>query len=163
MRLAAVVVGLVAAVAMGGQAGASSARLDVSERKLVKELNKLRVGAERAPLRRDSRLGRAADRHTRSMINRDYRSHTGRPRRTSPGGRMKKAGVRAQRYREILAFITTGRSAEDEARFVAATIMKFKKLRGRLMTRELTRIGIGRKVGRIEGERRVVITIDMAG
>jgi uncharacterized protein YkwD len=140
-----------------GGAQAKSARLDRTERKVVRLVNRIRARHGLRRLRASRALARAASDHTGDILRSDILSHC-----SSDGTPM---ATRVRRYTgadwvgENIATIARTRSA---ARKVVRMWMASPGHRAVLLSPSGRRIGVGRRAGRLGGAKRAVFTADLA-
>jgi uncharacterized protein YkwD len=140
-----------------GAAHAKNAKLDGTERKVVKLVNRIRARHGLRRLRTSPTLARAASDHTSDMLRADYLSHC-----SSDGTPMP---TRVRRYTgarwvgENIAY-TSRRHAV--ARRVVRMWMASPGHRAVLLSPSGRRIGVGRGRGRLGSAPRAVFTADLA-
>ncbi len=126
-----------------------------SERRVVKLINKFRVGHGRPRLSVSPRLNLAADRHSREMVGHRYFAHA------SANGASAASRVRsfrrARRVGENIAFV--GEGTRRPARQVVTMWIHSPTHRAVLLDPGFNRIGVGRRSGTL-GTRGLVYTAD---
>jgi uncharacterized protein YkwD len=125
--------GSTSAAAPAGCAGANEART------LLCLVNAERRGAGLAPLRRDRRIARAARRHARDMVRRDFFAHqrAGGP---DLGARLARAGWRGSAWGEAIAY---GCGASGAPRAVVRSWLASPPHRAILLGAGYRRAGVG--------------------
>jgi uncharacterized protein YkwD len=144
-------------LAAPAEARPGGARLDASERKVVKLVNRYRARHGRPRLRVSRRLNRVADRHSREMARHNFFAHASRN-GTSASTRVRRS-TRAAAVGENLAFLSSRRGA---ARRVVGMWINSPGHRAVLLNRSFRRIGVGRRTGRLGGSRGSHFTADFA-
>ena len=140
-----------------GAAHAKSARLDGTERKVVKLVNRIRARHGLKRLKASRALARAANDHTGDILRTDVLSHC-----SSDGTPM---ATRVRRYTgadwvgENIATVTRKGSA---ARKVVRMWMASPGHRAVLLSPSGRRIGVGKRAGRLGTAKRAVFTADLA-
>ena len=138
------------------QATAARARLDRTERKVIRIVNHIRARHGLRRLRACRPLSRAAADHTRDMLRRNFLSHA-----SSDGTSMSQRVRRYTRARwvgESIA-VVPGRGT---ARRAVRMWMRSPAHRAVLLSPAGRRIGVGRRRGRLGFGRRAVFTADLA-
>ena len=136
----------------------AAARLDRTERTVIKLINAYRAGHGRARLRASGRLNRAADRHSRAMLAHDFFAHASLN-GTAATTRVRRS-TRARSVGENIAFIGAGQ--RRMARIVVRMWIDSAKHREVLLHPSFRRIGVARRVGVLSGNRGNTITADFA-
>jgi uncharacterized protein YkwD len=136
-------------------APAAASTHDRFERAVLREVNAQRHVAGLAGFRASPALARAADGHSAAQV------RAGRIGHQVPGGPplSRRAGVRAAWIGEAIALAPTGPGA---ARAVVRAWMGSPGHRAILLAPRARRAGIGRRTGRLQGQRSVVVTLDAA-
>jgi uncharacterized protein YkwD len=140
-----------------GAVQAKGVRLDRTERRVVRLVNRIRARHGLRRLKVSARLARAASNHTSDILRTGYLSHA-----SSDGTPM---ATRVRRYTaarwigEDIAFTTRRRGV---AGLVVRMWMASPGHRAVLLAPAGRRIGVGRARGSLAGARRAVITADIA-
>jgi uncharacterized protein YkwD len=138
-------------------AQAKSARLDGTERKVVKLVNRIRARHGLRRLKASRTLAHAASDHTGDMLRADYLSHS-----SSDGTPME---TRVRRYtgaRWIGENIAITSRRRRVARRVVRMWMASPTHRAVLLSPRSRRIGVGRERGRLGSAAYSVFTVDLA-
>ena len=138
-------------------AQAGGARLDRTERKVVKLVNKYRAKHGRPHLRVSRRLNRVADRHSRDMARHNFFAHSSRD-GTAASTRVRRS-TRARAVGENLAFLSSRRGA---ARRVVNMWIRSDGHRAVMLSSSFRRIGVGQRSGRLGGNWGSHFTADFA-
>lgn len=137
----------------------ASARMDRTERAIVKRVNGVRHHAGLRSVRLNHALARASDVHSRDMLRRDFFAHE-----SSNGQSFTQ---RIEHFRdsrvsgEALAFLPAHRPGRTAVKVVRMW-MASPGHRAELMNPKFRRIGIGKRRGRLYGQRTIVVTADLA-
>ena len=146
-------------VAAAAQTG--PARLDKTEKRVVRLINRNRLLFGLPKLRVSRPLARSADFHSRDMVRRDFFAHS-----SSDGQsfeRRVRRYKRAARIGENLAFVPRrGRGGKRAARQVVSMWINSPTHRAVLLNRGFRRIGVARRSGRIGRSRVTVFTADFS-
>jgi uncharacterized protein YkwD len=140
------------------QASAASPRLEAGERAIVRAINRQRRSAGLRRLHASASLSRAANFHSREMLRANYFAHP-----SSNGGafqRRIRSFTRARTVGETLAMLS--RCGRGSAHTVVSMWMSSPQHRAVLMSSKFRRIGVGRRTGRLAGNRACMITADLA-
>ena len=133
-----------------------AARLDRTERKVVRIVNRIRARHGLRRLRASRSLARAASAHSSDMLRRDFLGHS-----SSDGTPM---SMRVRRYTgarwigESIAALSGRRTA----RRVVRMWMHSPPHRAVLLAHAGRRIGVGKRRGRLGSAPRAVFTVDLA-
>jgi len=138
-------------------AQAGGARLDRTERKVVKFVNRYRAKHGRPRVHVSRRLNRVADRHSREMARHNFFAHASRN-GTAAATRVRRS-TNARAVGENLAFVSSRRSA---ARRVVNMWIRSDGHRAVLLSGSFRRIGVGRRSGRLGGSWGHHFTADFA-
>lgn len=136
----------------------SSARLDSTERRVIKRINAVRAAHGLPAVIAQHSLNRAADRHSWEILAKDWFAHS------SPNGTT--AGQRVRRYRraravgEVLAYVP--RANRRNSAKVVGLWMSSPGHRQVLLSRTFRRVGVARQMGRLGSKRVAVFTADFA-
>jgi uncharacterized protein YkwD len=149
-------VALVPAVALPSAAAAGS-RLSGSERKMIRLVNDVRLGHGLARLSVSRALGRAADRHSRDMLRRDFFDHDSSD--GTPFDRRVRRYAPARRVGETLAALGQRRGG---AATVVQMWMNSPPHRAIVLGSGFKRIGIARRWGTLGSAKQAVVTADFA-
>jgi uncharacterized protein YkwD len=138
------------------KASADQGKLDHTERKVVRLVNRIRAHHGLRRLKTSRRLARAASQHTGDMLARDFLSHA-----SSDGTGM------AQRVRRYTGANWIGEniaavSGRATARRTVRMWMQSPPHRAILLSPAGGRIGIGKRRGRLGSSRLAVFTADLA-
>ena len=121
-------------------------------------LNDARAEHGLGPLRAARKLGRAADAHTREMIERDYFDHA------SADGTPFDSRVRRYAPVSLVGEAIAGTPTRaDAAARVVQIWMDSPPHRALILDGEFTRVGVGRRWGTLAGTGQTVVTADFAG
>jgi uncharacterized protein YkwD len=137
---------------------AAKPRLDAKERAIVRAINRQRAQHGLPRVRANRRLARAADFHSREMLDADFFAHESRD--GSP------FHVRVRRYvsyREIgetLAMV--GGCGKGSARTIVRMWMDSPGHRAILLSPSFRRVGLGKRTGDFGGSRACMVTADFA-
>ena len=142
----------------GFPAGATAAlRLSGSERELIRLVNEERAQYGLGRLRASGGLRRAADRHSRDMLRRDFFGHN------SSDGTPFQSRVRryasGRQFGETLAFLGQRRGGEAT---IVRMWMASPPHRAIVLGSGFRRIGIARRWGSMGGSNQAVVTADFA-
>jgi uncharacterized protein YkwD len=140
------------------QADAASPRLERGERAIVRAINRERRHAGLRGLRASASLSRAANFHSREMLRSNYFAHP-----SSNGGAFEarvRTFTRARTIGETLAMLS--RCGRGSARTVVSMWMNSPGHRAVLMSASYRRVGVGRRTGRLGGNRACMVTADFA-
>jgi uncharacterized protein YkwD len=128
-----------------------------SERALIRQLNDERAQHGLAALRPSRALGRAADRHSRDMLRRDFFDHSSSD--GTPFDRRVRRYADARRVGETLAAVGRRRGG---AATVVGMWMRSPPHRAIVLGSGFRRIGVARRWGRLGGLKQAVVTADFA-
>lgn len=154
-----------AAAALLGAAGTveaearGSARLDPTERRVIREVNRVRARSGLGPYSSSRALARSADYHSRDMLRGNFFAHTS-SNGTTLEGRIRRF-TRAARIGENLARVPGGHG-RGVVRQVVGLWMASPTHRAALLAPDFAKIGVARRTGRIGGTRVTVFTADLA-
>lgn len=130
--------------------------LDGRERAIVRAINRQRAKHGLSVLRSSRRLARAADFHSWEMLDANYFAHESRD-----GGPFDQRVRRFARHRavgETLAML--GGCGRKAARKVVRMWMNSPGHRAILLSGSFRRVGLGKRVGDLGGDRACVVTAD---
>ena len=153
-----------AAACLGATASADAAearsksRLDSTEKRIIREVNRVRARSGLRGYAPNRALGRSADFHSRDMLRGNFFAHAS-SNGTSFEGRVRRY-TRAARIGENLARLPGGRSTS--ARAVVSLWMGSPTHRAALLAPDFARIGVSRRTGRIGRTKVTVVTADLA-
>ena len=139
------------------KASADRGRLDRTERKVIRIVNRIRARHGLRRLRPNHRLALAASTHTGDMLRRDFLSHS-----SSDGTDM---GSRVRRYTGAKRWIgenIVAMSGRATARNAVRMWMHSPPHRAVLLSPSGRRIGIGKRRGRLGSTPLAVITADLS-
>jgi uncharacterized protein YkwD len=139
------------------KASADRGRLDRTERKVIRIVNRIRARHGLRRLRPNHRLALAANTHTGDMLRRDFLSHS-----SSDGTDM---GSRVRRYAGTKRWIgenIVAMSGRATARKAVRMWMHSPPHRAVLLSPSGRRIGIGKRRGRLGSAPLAVITADLS-
>ena len=140
------------------QARAGKAKLDPTERRVIKLINAYRAQHGRPRVRASRSLNRVADRHTREMVKHGFFAHSSRN-GTGAAARVRRSS-RARAVGENLAFISFGTSRP--AQRVVRLWINSAGHRAVLLDPSFRRIGVARRSGRVNGSAGSAYTADFA-
>jgi uncharacterized protein YkwD len=146
-----------ALAAAGATAPSAGARLDASERKMVRLVNDMRAQHDLGRVHVSHALGRAADGHSRDMLRRDFFDHSSSD-GTSFDRRVRRY-ANARTVGETLAAIGRRRGG---AHTVVQMWMDSPPHRAILLSSDFRRIGIARRWGTLGSTKQAVVTADFA-
>lgn len=137
----------------------SKARVDRTERQVVRIINQVRRanGLERVTSSR--RLARSADYHSRDMIRRDFFAHSS-SNGTSMAKRVRRYS-RAGRVGENIAY-TSGHAKRGVARRIVGMWLASPSHRAVLLSPGFRKIGVARRKGKIGSQKVQVFTADLS-
>jgi len=147
---------LCAALALAAGAHASP-RLTAAERQVIQRLNDVRAQHGLAALSPARGLNKAADRHSRDMLVRDFFDHPSSD--GTPFDRRVRRYARAGIVGETLASLPDRRGGAD---VVVGIWMESAAHRAIVLDARLTRIGVGRRWGTLGSTPLAVVTADFA-
>jgi uncharacterized protein YkwD len=136
----------------------ANARLDATERAIVRAVNRQRAAHGLGRLDAGRRLARAADFHSWEMLAGNYFAHTSRN-----GGPFERRVRRFGSYRavgETLAWVS--RCGRGAARRVVRMWMDSSGHRAILLSPRFRRIGVAKRTGSLGSTRACVVTADFA-
>jgi uncharacterized protein YkwD len=135
---------------------AARPRVDAKERAIVRAINHQRAKHGLAKVRSSRRLARAADFHSWEMLDADYFAHESRD-----GGPFDQ---RVRRYADHRALGETlamlGGCGKGSARRVVRMWMNSSGHRAILLSSTYRRVGLGKRTGKLGGNRACVVTAD---
>jgi uncharacterized protein YkwD len=155
--LAALATALAAAAGPVAPRTDASARLNRTERGVIHLVNEIRAQNGLARVRASHALNRAAERHTRDMLARDFFDHSSSD--GTPFDRRVRRYADARMVGETLAIL---RRRHGGAATVVRMWMESPPHRAVLLTRGFRRIGVARRWGRLGGAGQAVVTADFA-
>ena len=138
------------------RASADRGRLDQTERKVIRIVNRIRAHHGLRRLKASRRLARAASRHTNDMLARDFLSHAS-SNGTGMAQRLRRY-TRAHWIGENIAAV----SGRATARRAVRMWMQSPPHRAVLLSPSGRRIGIGKRRGRLGSSPLAVFTADLA-
>jgi len=155
----------VAAAALGTAAPADEAearrgksRLDPTEKRIIREVNRVRARHGLHAYSASRALARSADAHSRDMLRADFFAHVS-SNGTSFEGRVRRY-TRAARIGENLAWVAGGR--RHVARQIVSMWMSSPTHSAALLAPDFTKVGVARRTGRIGRMKVTVFTADLA-
>jgi uncharacterized protein YkwD len=137
----------------------AAARLDRTERRIIRQFNRIRAQHGLPGLHTSRALSRSADYHSRDMLAANFFAHP-----SSNGDSMAKrlSEFLSSRWTgEVLAYIPGG-SSHDQATRVVRMWMNSAPHRESLLMRRFRRVGVSRRVGVLGGREVTVFTADLA-
>lgn len=146
------------AAAAAAPAAHAGPRLSGDERAMIRKLNDVRRQHGLPPLRAHPPLNRAADRHSRDMLRRDFFDHTSSD--GTPFARRVRRYVDVDFVGETLAAL---RQRRGGAAAVVRMWMNSPPHRAVILVGAFRRIGIGRRWGALGSSGQAVVTADFAG
>lgn len=141
------------------EARGGKSRLDPTERRIVREVNRMRAGAGLRGYTGSRALARSADYHSWDMLQGNFFAHAS-SNGTSFSTRVRRY-TRAARIGENLAWVPGGRN-RGVARQVVAMWMGSPSHRASLLSSDFAKIGVARRTGNIDRRRVTVFTADLA-
>ena len=154
----ALIAAAVAAALTVAPAAAAAPRLSADERAVIRVLNDARAQHGLAQLKASRPLSRAADRHSRDMLRRDFFDHPssdGTPFDT----RVRRYARSASLVGETLAAVPQRRGGADA---VVDLWLRSAPHRAIVLDPRFRRVGIGRRWGSLGAARHAVVTADFA-
>jgi uncharacterized protein YkwD len=138
-------------------AASAGPRLNATEREIIQRLNDARAQHGLGALRPARGLNRAADRHSRDMLMRDFFDHPSSD--GTPFDQRVRRFARASMVGETLASLPDRHGG-------AATVVELWMTSGAhraiVLDPRLTRVGLARRWGTLGGDRMAVVTADFA-
>jgi uncharacterized protein YkwD len=156
-RIAFIVVAALSAVLALAPAAAAGPRLNATEREVIQRLNHARAEHGLGALRPARGLNRAADRHSRDMLVRDFFDHPSSD--GTPFDQRVRRFARASMVGETLASLP---NRHGGAATVVEIWMTSPAHRAIVLDPRLTRVGVGRRWGKLGSTRMAVVTADFA-
>jgi uncharacterized protein YkwD len=156
-RIALVLTTALAALLALAPAASAGARLNASEREVIQRLNDARAQQGLPALRPARGLNRAADRHSRDMLVRDFFDH--------PSSDGTPFDTRVRRYAKASMVGETLASLPDRHGGAATVVqiwMESPAHRAIVLDPRLTRIGLARRWGTLGSTETAVVTADFA-
>jgi uncharacterized protein YkwD len=156
-RIALVLTTALAALLALAPAASAGARLNASEREVIQRLNDARAQHGLPALRPARGLNRAADRHSRDMLVRDFFDH--------PSSDGTPFDTRVRRYAKASMVGETLASLPDRHGGAATVVqiwMDSPAHRAIVLDPRLTRIGLARRWGTLGSTETAVVTADFA-
>jgi uncharacterized protein YkwD len=138
-------------------AASAAPRLNASELEVIQRLNDVRTQNGLAALKPARGLNRAADRHSRDMLVRDFFDHPSSD--GTPFDRRVRRHADARRVGETLAAIPRRRGGAGE---VVRMWMRSPPHRAIVLSAGFRRIGIARRWGSLGSSKLAVVTADFA-
>ena len=135
---------------------AAKPRVDAKERAIVRAINRQRTQHGLGKVRSSARLARAADYHSLEMLDADYFAHDSRD--GSPFDRRVRRFARHRVLGETLAML--GGCGKGSPRRVVRMWMNSPGHRAILLSSAYRRVGLGKRIGRLGGDRACVVTAD---
>jgi uncharacterized protein YkwD len=156
-RIAVTLASALAALLIVAPAAHAGPRLSAIEREVIQRLNDQRAQRGLQPLRAARGLNRAADRHSKDMLARDFFDHPSSD--GTPFDRRVRRYARAGIVGETLASLPNrGGGAAD----VVEIWMNSPAHRAIVLDARLKRVGVGRRWGALGATRTAVVTADFA-
>jgi uncharacterized protein YkwD len=141
-------------------AAAGKARMDGTERHILRAINHQRSSHGLSRIGASRRLARAADYHSSQMLTYDFFAHDSRD--GSPFDRRVRRFARHRAVGETLAMLGGGCGRGSARRFVGMW-MNSPGHRAILLSSGFGRVGIGKRVGSLGSGRACVVTADFGG
>jgi uncharacterized protein YkwD len=149
----------IALLAAAEPADAARSRLDATEKRVIRHVNRIRA-RYRLPAFLPSRpLARSADFHSKDMLRGNFFAHAS-SNGTSFGARVRRY-TRATRIGENLAWVAGGRRP-GVVRQVVGMWMASPPHRAALLAADFRKVGVARRTGYIGRQRVTVFTADLA-
>lgn len=136
----------------------SKSRLDPTEKRVIREVNRIRARHGLAAYSPNRALSRSADFHSRDMLRGNFFAHAS-SNGTSFEGRVRRY-TRAARIGENLAWVPGGRTIS--VRSVVGMWMSSPSHRAAMLAPDFARIGVARRTGLIGRTKVTVVTADLA-
>ena len=156
-RIAFIVAMAFSAVLALAPAASAGPRLSATEREVIQRLNDARAQHGLGALRPAPALSRAADRHSRDMLVRDFFDHPSSD--GTPFDQRVRRFARASMVGETLASLP---DRHGGAATVVHIWMTSPAHRAIVLDPRLTRVGVGRRWGTLGSTRMAVVTADFA-
>jgi uncharacterized protein YkwD len=156
-RIALTLFAVLAAALGAAPAALAGPELNRFERQVIRQLNDVRSQHDLAPVRSYRPLNRAADRHTRDMLRRDFFDHPSSD--GTPFDRRVRRFYDATMVGETLATLPQRRGGADA---VVRLWMDSAVHRAIVLEPGFRRIGVGRRWGTLGADQNAVITADFA-
>jgi uncharacterized protein YkwD len=138
---------------------AAAARLDRTERKIIRKFNRIRAHHGLPRLHASRALSRSADYHSRDMLAANFFAH---PSSNGDSMAQRLSEFLSSRWTgEVLAYIPGG-SRHDQSRRVVRMWMHSAPHRESLLMRRFRRVGVSRRIGVLGGRQVTVFTADLA-
>ncbi len=137
----------------------SKARVDRTERQVVRIINQIRRANGLPRVTKSRRLSRSADYHSRDMIRRNFFAHTSS--NGTPMGRRVRRYSRANRIGENIAYIPR-KWGHGVARRVVSLWLGSPSHRAVILSPGFRKIGVARRKGRIGRHKAQVFTADFS-
>lgn len=164
VRKLAVTSALAASLGLGAASPASArkdqSRMDQTERKVLRVINRVRASHGLGRLYRNSSLSRSADYHSGDMLRGDFFAHNS-SNGTPFDARVRRFSRRPARIGENLAWVSQG-SERGLARRIVSLWMRSPGHRAIILTREFRSLGVARRTGSLGSIRAVVFTADFS-
>lgn len=135
-----------------------TSRLDPTEKRVIREVNRVRARSGLAAYSSSRALARSADFHSSDMLRGNFFAHAS-SNGTSMEGRVRRY-TRAARLGENLAWVPGGRRIS--VRTVVSMWMSSPSHRAALLAPDFAKIGVARRSGRIGRTKVTVLTADLA-
>ena len=135
---------------------AAKPRVDNAERAIVRAINRQRAKHGLSHLRSSRRLARAADFHSWEMLDADYFAHESRD--GGPFSERVRRYVSPRAIGETLAMLSG--CGPKAAKRVVRMWMNSPGHRAILLSSSYKRVGLGRRIGDLHGNRACVVTAD---
>jgi uncharacterized protein YkwD len=156
-RIAFIAVAALSAVLALAPAASAGPRLNATEREVIQRLNDVRAQHGLGALRPARSLSRAADRHSRDMLVRDFFDHLSSD--GTPFDQRVRRFARASMVGETLASLP---DRYGGAATVVEIWMNSPAHRAIVLHPRLTRVGVARRWGTLGSTRMAVVTADFA-
>ena len=142
------------------EARREQSRMDKGERRVMRAINRIRVGHGLRRLKSDRALSRAAHHHTTDMLRADFFSHNS-SNGASFSSRVHRFSPRPARLGENLAWVS-GVGKRGVAGRIVSMWMNSPGHRAMILAPQFRRVGVARRSGAIGSLRAIVFTVDFA-
>jgi len=142
------------------QAGGGQSRMDRTERKVLRVINRVRASHGLGRLYRNRSLSRSADFHSSDMLRADFFAHPS-SNGTPFDARVRRFARRSARIGENLAWVS-GVGERGIAKRIVSMWMASPSHRAMILTPEFRSAGIARRTGKLGSLRAVVFTADFS-
>lgn len=135
-------------------------RMDKTERKVLRAINRIRASASLERLRRNRRLSRSADYHSWDMLHGDFFAHSS-SNGTPFDARVRRFAPRAARVGENLAWVG-GLEQKGIAGRIVSMWMDSPAHRAMILTPTFRSVGVARRTGTLGSVHATVVTADFS-